>query len=54
MPGGNIMKGDKDDVKKLKREQNQILNAVYDNRDVILANIEICEKNKKTNKILNV
>ena len=44
---GNIVKGDKNDVKKLKDDRSNIVNAIYDNREVINANIKHCKKINK-------
>ena len=41
---GNIVKGDKNDVKKLKDERSDIVNAIYDNKKVIMENIKKCKQ----------
>ena len=54
---GNIVKGDKNDVKKLKNELGNVINAMYDNRETILSNIDKCAKgsdNKQIKLITNV
>jgi hypothetical protein len=40
---GNKVKGEKDVVKKLKQYYNDIINTLYDNRNTIIDNINICE-----------
>jgi hypothetical protein len=53
---GNKVKGEKDDVKKLKNHHSDIINTLYDNKDIITENINICKENKfitqSDNKIL--
>ena len=53
---GNIVKGDKNDVKKLKQQHGQIINVIYDNRNIITKNIDLCENNKskQMKQIMNI
>jgi hypothetical protein len=53
LPSGNIVKGDKNDVKKLKDDRTDIVNAIYDNREVINANIKHCKKNQQSQSSTN-
>jgi hypothetical protein len=48
---GNIIKGDKNDVKKLKNELGNVINAMYDNKKTILSNIDKCAKNNDNKQI---
>ena len=48
---GNIVKGDKNDVKKLKNELGNVINAMYDNRETILSNIDKCAKGSDNKQI---
>jgi len=52
---GKLIKGDKDVVKKLKQHHNDIINTLYDNRETINNNINICKENKqnKQNNLIN-
>ena len=48
MLGGNIVKADKQTVKKLKDHYTDLTNSIYDNRKQIMDNIKFC--NKKTSE----
>ena len=47
---GNIVKSDKQTVKKLKEQHNGITNMLYDNRTQISNNIKTCTTDKSSNK----
>ena len=51
---GNIIKCNKEDLKKIKEYNLEIVRSVYDNKEIINGNINQCNQNKKNKFIVDV